>query len=113
MTNVGIRTSCFLPAVRNLFERICRRNYYQKYPIIAILFSTATPFWLIVFACAKLVCEKCGRFLPVALGILGIWLGYLFGPCTLPRYILPLYCIAPALLFASLLKPGETHHENA
>ena len=113
MTNVGIRTSCFLPAVRNLFERICRRNYYQKYPIIAILFSTATPFWLIVFACAKLVCEKRGRFLPVALGILGIWLGYLFGPCTLPRYILPLYCIAPALLFASFLKPGETHHENA
>ena len=112
MTDVGIQTSCFLPAVRKLFERICRRNYYQKYPIVAILFSTATPFWVIVFACAKLVSEKRGRFLPVALGVLGIWLSYLFGPCTLPRYTLPLFCMAPALLFASYLKPGESHDEN-
>ena len=112
MTDVGIQTSCFLPAVRKLFERICRRNYYQKYPIVAILFSTATPFWVIVFACAKLISEKRGRFLPVALGVLGIWLSYLFGPCTLPRYTLPLFCMAPALLFASYLKPGESHDEN-
>ena len=112
MTDVGIQTSSFLPAVRKLFERICRRNYYQKYPIVAILFSTATPFWVIVFACAKLVSEKRGRFLPVALGVLGIWLSYLFGPCTLPRYTLPLFCMAPALLFASYLKPGESHDEN-
>ena len=112
MTDVGIQTSCFLPAVRKLFERICRRNYYQKYPIVAILFSTATPFWVIVFACAKLVSEKRGRFLPVAFGVLGIWLSYLFGPCTLPRYTLPLFCMAPALLFASYLKPGESHDKN-
>lgn len=106
MTEAGIQNYCFLPAVANQLERICRFNYYQKYPIVAILFSTATPFWLIVFACAKLVSDRRGRFLPAALGVLGLWLGYLFGPCTLPRYTLPLYCIAPALLAAAFYQKG-------
>lgn len=105
MRAYGIETACFLPAVRDLFEQICRRNSYQKYPLVSLLFAVATPFWLILFACAKLISGRRARMLPAALGALGVWLSYLFGPCTLPRYALPLFCLAPALLILSFLPP--------
>ena len=105
MRAYGIETTCFLPAVRDLFEQICRRNSYQKYPLVSLLFAVATPFWLILFACAKLISGRRARMLPAALGALGVWLSYLFGPCTLPRYALPLFCLAPALLILSFLPP--------
>ena len=40
---------------------------------------------------------------------IGLWGTYLFfGPCTLPRYILPLFCLAPVLLSVAYLPaPGE------
>lgn len=106
MTEAGIRITASCPPLPISLSASAVSIYYQKYPIIAILFSTATPFWLIVFACAKLVSDRRGRFLPAALGVLGLWLGYLFGPCTLPRYTLPLYCIAPALLAAAFYQKG-------
>lgn len=40
----GIETKSFLPAVRDFYERICRRNRYQRYPLLSPLFCTATPF---------------------------------------------------------------------
>lgn len=111
LSEYGIYSSCYLPAVRDFYERICRRNEYQKYPVISILFCTATPFWLIVLACALLVSRRQSRLLPAAMGALGLWLSYLFGPCTLPRYMLPLFCLAPPLLLcASLL--GRQDHAN-
>lgn len=105
MTGQGIRTACFLPRVKAFYERVCRRNEYQKYPIIAQLFGTATPFWVIVFSCALLVARRRTRLLPAAMGALGLWLSYLFGPCTLPRYMLPLFALAPVLLLAALAQP--------
>lgn len=73
MRAYGIETTCFLPAVRDLFEQICRRNSYQKYPLVSLLFAVATPFWLILFACAKLISGRRARMLPAALGALGVW----------------------------------------
>lgn len=105
MTEQGIETACFLPRVKAFYERVCRRNEYQKYPIIAQLFCTATPFWVIVFACALLAARKRTRLLPAAAGAVGLWLSYLFGPCTLPRYMLPLFALAPVLLCAALALP--------
>ena len=73
MRAYGIETTCFLPAVRDLFEQICRRNSYQKYPLVSLLFAVATPFWLILFACAKLISGMRARMLPAALGALGVY----------------------------------------
>lgn len=107
MTDAGIHTSCFLPAVRNLYERICRRNAYQEYPLVSVLFCTATPLWVLLIACTVFVAKKQTRLLPAALGALGLWLSYLLGPCTLPRYALPLFCLAPVLLLAALTHSPE------
>jgi len=104
MQEYGFHCTSLLPRVKNSFEKICRRNEYQKYPVISILFCTATPFWVIIFASLMLIARRKARFLPGILGILGLWLSYLFGPCTLPRYILPLFACALPLLSFSLFE---------
>ena len=102
MTDEGFATTTLLPKMRNFMERICRRNSHQKYPVISLLFAPATPFWALLLVCALLIARRRSRLLPAALGAMGIWLSYLLGPCTLPRYALPLFCMAPPLLIASL-----------
>jgi len=112
MTEHGIETTSFLPKVKAFYERICRRNDYQEYPVVSTLFCTATPFWILMLSGFLLVSRRQSRFIPVLLGCLGLWLSYLFGPCTLPRYTLPLFCLAPAALVLSLSMTHRTKKEN-
>jgi len=112
MREEGFENTSLLPRVKHIFERICRRNDYQEYPLISILFCTATPFWVLLFACAMFIARKQMRRLPAALGALGLWLSYLFGPCTLPRYTLPLFCLAPVLLITALTMPNRSDSES-
>ena len=46
--------------------------------------------------------------MPAVSGVMVLWASYLFGPCTLARYMLPLYCLAPVLLILAFCLPGET-----
>ena len=103
MTDEGFVTVSLLPKVRNWMERICRRNRYQKYPVISLLFGPAAPLWVLLLSCALLIARRRTCLLPAALGVMGIWLSYLLGPCTLPRYALPLFCLAPPLLAGAFL----------
>jgi len=103
----GVKSFNPLPAVKNLINKFCRYNEYQKYPIVSLLFCTATPLWMLLFACAALIARRKTRFLPVAFGTLAVWLTYLFGPCTLARYMLPLFCLAPVLLILAFCTPDE------
>lgn len=112
MREEGFENTSLLPRVKHIFERICRRNDYQEYPLISILFCPATPFWVLLFACAMFISRKQMRRLPAALGALGLWLSYLFGPCTLPRYTLPLFCLAPVLLITALTMPNRSDSES-
>lgn len=107
MTQYGFHTTSFLPKVTALYERICRRNIYQKYPLISVLFCTATPLWVLLFACCRLVAQKRTRMLLPMVGVFGLWIGYLFGPCTLPRYVLPMFCVAPMLLALAYSHPTQ------
>ena len=107
MSQYDLHTCTLLPQVRDLMERICRRNRYQKYPLVSLLFGTATPFWAILLSCALLIARKRTRLLPAAFGALGLWISYLLGPCTLPRYALPLFCLAPPLLLGAFLLPRK------
>lgn len=99
----GLNVYCFLPPVRDLIEQLCTHNRYLRYPILPLLFNTALPFWAILFAAFTLAARHKQRFIPAAAGVFGIWLSYQFGPCTLPRYILPLFCLAPVMLLTAFL----------
>jgi len=108
MSEYGVSSRSFLPKVRDFYERICRRNAYQKYPIISILFCTATPLWLTFLGCALLISRRAWRLLPAPLITICLWGSYLvFGPCTLPRYMLPLFCFAPVLLLSAFTLKAE------
>ena len=105
----GVEIQYPLPELSNFVNKICRLNEYQKYPIITVLFCTATPLWVILFSCALLIARRQKRFLPAAAGMLCIWISYLFGPCTLARYMLPLFCLAPVMLMLSLMQNADSH----
>lgn len=106
MSEYGVESRCYLPRVKHIFELICRRNDHQEYPVISVLFCTATPLWITLFACALLISRGAWRLLPAPLITICLWGSYLvFGPCTLPRYMLPLFCFAPVLLLCAFLLP--------
>jgi len=103
----GVKSFNPLPKVKRFVNKYMRLNEYQKYPIITQLFCTATPLWVLLFACSMLIARRKARFLPAVSGIMVIWITYLFGPCTLARYMLPLFCIAPILLILAFSLPDE------
>lgn len=113
ITEQGFEMTCRLPAVRRIIEKICSANRYQRYPLISLTFCPAFPFWVIMLSCAVLFARRQTRYLPVAAGVLSLWLSYLLGPCTLPRYALPLFSMAPVLLIMALCLPtaGKTAKE--
>ena len=98
MSGYNIQVESKLPKLAQLVERICLYNRYQKYPLVAILFCTATPLWMILFGCSLLTARRKTRYTSIVYGVFGVTLSYLFGPCTLPRYVLPTFCLAPVFL---------------
>ena len=98
----GVKKSSLLPAVHQLYEKICRRNIYLKYPVISQLLCTATPLWIILFACAALAAQRKAKLCIAASGVLALWISYQLGPCTLTRYMLPLFCLAPVITATAL-----------
>ena len=106
MQAYGLYTTCLLPDVQAFYEQVCRYNAHQKYPVVSLLFGTATPFWVLMLACAMLIAQRHLHLLTAAICPLSLWASYLFfGPCTLPRYVLPLFCCAPVLLALALFTP--------
>lgn len=103
----GVKLPNPLPKVKSFVNKYMRLNEYQKYPIITILFCTATPLWVLLFACAMLIARRKTRFLPIISGVMAIWISYQFGPCTLARYMLPVFCLAPVLLVLAFCLPDE------
>jgi hypothetical protein len=103
----GVKSFNPLPKVKNFVNKYMRLNEYQKYPIITHLFCTATPLWVLLFACSMLIARRKTRFLPAVSGVMVIWISYLLGPCTLARYMLPLFCLAPILLILAFTLPDE------
>lgn len=109
MSSYNIHSESLLPGLAALVDKICAHNSYQKYPLLSILFCTATPLWVVLFSCALLIARKKTRYISVAFGVLGLTISNLFGPCTLPRYVLPTFCLAPMLLILTLCQAHETH----
>ena len=108
MSDYNIQVKSLLPKVAQWVERICLYNGYQNYPIVSVLFCTATPLWILLFSCAVLITRRKTRYTAVAAGVLGITLSYLFGPCTLPRYVLPTFCLSPVFFALSYFTTQET-----
>lgn len=95
MQDLDFHVTSFLPKIKAMYEQICRYNQYVKLPVIPILFSTGIPIWVLVFAFAIRRLRGTPISFAAAVGPIALFLSYLLGPCTLARYIMPLYAISP------------------
>lgn len=103
--NVGFTS--LLPKVKQWVDRVCRDNSYQDMPLLTSLLCTATPVWMLAFTGALLIARRKTYMLSALTGVFALWLSYQFGPCTLPRYMLPMFCLAPAFLSLALITNDE------
>ena len=73
------------------YEKLSREHYYQKIPVIRLLFSVGAMFWvaLIVFGYGLWRRDRCILY-PMVL-VLALCLTNLFGPVVLVRYYLILF----------------------
>ena len=75
-------------------------NWYQKIPMVSMLFSSGIVIWCVFFYALYAVYYKKYRYLAVASIPVALWLTLLLGPVVLYRYIYPIVLTVP-VLFAS------------
>lgn len=107
MSADGIHTRCLFPLYRQLTERICRGNALQKLPLLSLLVAPSLPFWGMCLLFLLLRRRGYGRRILSPALLLVLWVSYLLGPCTLVRYLLPLYCVVPPLLIIAFSLPDS------
>ena len=107
MSADGIHTRCLFPLHRQLTERICRGNALQKLPLLSLLVAPSLPFWGMCLLFLLLRRRGYGRRILSPALLLVLWVSYLLGPCTLVRYLLPLYCVIPPLLIIAFSLPDS------
>lgn len=107
MYDYDINSYSFLPGIREFLERLVTQNRYQRYPLLPVLFCTAIPLWVMLFACTLFFARRHSRLAVSAAGMMGVWLSYQFGPCTIARYILPLFAFSPVLLLCAFCLPSK------
>ena len=91
----GIEHISYLPFVEKVFEHLFIVNKYQYFPVLAVFFSLALYFWLIILAFFISLAQK-RRCTILFFGfIFGLLLTLFAGPCVLVRYALPYICAIP------------------
>ncbi len=87
-TEYPIYEDSLMPSVRDTMVNFVSNNHYQDLSVIWILFSPALYFWLLIFNIYFKRYDK--KIILIMSFMLITWISYLFGPCTLVRYMLPI-----------------------
>ena len=88
-----------IPIIDKFYRWLSLDDDIQRIPVISLVFSMASYFWLYVAIACVLIYRRCGRELLVALSLpMGIWLTLLLGPTFLPRYTVFLWFMLPWIL---------------
>ncbi|MBQ7920016.1 MAG: hypothetical protein IJ324_08775 [Lachnospiraceae bacterium] len=81
-----------------IFNRISNEYFYQKFPVIRLLFSIGAMLWVAIFTFAYGICHKRSDiFMPMIL-VLAYCLTNFLGPISLVRYYLILFYGFPLFL---------------
>ena len=94
----GITHESKLPWLDKIIKKLFHENKYQKLPVIAVVFSMGTYFWLIVLSFFYCVQKKNKEAAVPLVFILSYIATVLAGPCSLIRYALPYIACLPALM---------------
>lgn len=87
-TDYPIYEDSLMPMVRDTLVKFVSNNQYQDIPMLWILFSPALYFWVLVFN--MYFKRHDNKTILIMSFMLITWVSYLFGPCTLVRYMLPI-----------------------
>lgn len=94
----GIVHESKLPVLENILERAFSANEYQKFPVMALLFSPALYFWILVVCTVGFLKMRNGYNFVMTGFLWCYFLTILAGPCILIRYMYPFLVCSPVLI---------------
>ena len=100
--NYQIDKISYIPRLSIFFERISLDFYYQKIPVVRLLFSIGFMFWVSNIVLCKGIYKRQKALIGSSLLALCVCLTCLAGPVSLVRYYLILFYVFPvcfAMLF--------------
>lgn len=87
-----------LPGLLAVYEFFSRHMTFDTVPVLPLLFSVGTMFWILLYALVHAVCHKRLESAGVLLLILCLCLTCLLGPIVLVRYYLILFFALPLVV---------------
>ena len=89
------------------YRNLTYENTYQKVPVLSVLFSSGTTFWVMVIFAGWCICYKRYKYLLVAVFPFVYWLTMLLGPVVLFRYVYILALDAVLMIAIMITKTSE------
>ena len=88
-----------LPSFKNIVDAFSNQQYYEKIPLVSLLFSAALPFIIMTVSLGKVIISKQKHYLVILIMPVIFWLILLvFSPVILLRYVLPLVGVEGLLM---------------
>lgn len=97
-----------MPGLLVYYEKIATGFYYQKLPVVRLLFSIGAMFWTALFVLGFAIYRKNRRLAAAMLLILVYCMTVLMGPVSLVRYYLVLFFGFPVNIGYLLAEQGQT-----
>ncbi len=95
---VTIKRKSLLPFYEKLLCKVVSDNAWQKIPVLSLLTSGGTYFWLTCFAVGVIILQKRWKLLmPLSL-LVGLYITLFLSPVALMRYYFPIMLLAPVLI---------------
>lgn len=88
-----------LPALSELYRKICQEYSFKKIPIVSTTFNLGAYTWLLLFAFLLLLYRKQYRELFLGIPLFMYFLTTMLGPIVTMRYHYPLIACAPLIIF--------------
>lgn len=88
-----------LPSFKKVVDAFSNRQYYEKIPLVSLLFSAALPFFILTVSLGKVIVDKQKHYWAMFIMPVIFWLVLLvFSPVILLRYVLPLVSVEGLLI---------------
>ena len=93
-----VADECYFPALRDIYEFLFSANYYQKLPVISIVFAPAFYWWVTYFFFMTNLYWKKYNQLFAVIFMVGYYGTVLLGPACLIRYMYPFVTCMPVFV---------------
>lgn len=94
----GIKSTCYIPFVRHMYEQIINENGFFTWPVLNLLFRPAVYFWVMMFTVFFSLMRKKRLGLVILTYPLFYTATLFFGPLVYIRYMYPLILSVPVLM---------------